>query len=117
MAECPRCHQPVKAQAVTCPVCQFHLKAFGHPGIPLHRAAGDEVLCTTCLYHEDDSCNYPQRPFAKDCILYQNVNQLTSTSTVQPQVKSSSLLQWCQQHLPTIVIGVLLLVSLLLSLL
>ncbi|MBE9205020.1 zinc ribbon domain-containing protein [Nostoc sp. LEGE 06077] len=70
---CPRCHQLVESQAITCPHCRTTLKAFGHPGIPLHRATGDEYLCNSCTYHADDTCNFPQRPYAKECTLYQNI--------------------------------------------
>ncbi|MBC6480381.1 MAG: zinc ribbon domain-containing protein [Hormoscilla sp. GM7CHS1pb] len=49
------------------------LKAYGHPGIPLHRATGDEPLCNSCTYHADDTCNFPQRPSARDCTLYQDI--------------------------------------------
>jgi hypothetical protein len=74
-ATCPRCHQKVNSQAVTCPYCRAQLKAYGHPGIPLHRATGDEYLCDSCIYHADDTCNFPQRPYAKECTLYQNIEQ------------------------------------------
>ncbi|AFY41905.1 zinc ribbon domain-containing protein [Nostoc sp. PCC 7107] len=70
---CPRCHQTVESQAITCPYCRTTLKAFGHPGIPLYRATGDEYLCDRCTYHADDTCNFPQRPYAKECTLYQNI--------------------------------------------
>jgi len=70
MPDCPRCHQPVDARAIACAHCKTPLKAFGHPGIPLYRSQPEEFLCTTCIYHEDDTCNYPQRPFAKECTLY-----------------------------------------------
>ena len=69
---CPRCQQKVDSQAIACPYCRAELKAFGHPGIPLHRAVANEYLCNTCTYHLDDSCNYPQRPLAKVCTLYEN---------------------------------------------
>lgn len=72
---CPRCHQIVESQAITCPHCRITLKAFGHPGIPLHRATGDEYLCDRCTYHADDTCNFPQRPYAKECTLYQNIDE------------------------------------------
>src|SRR6478672_3559437 len=72
MPQCPRCHQTVESQAVTCPYCQLPLKAYGHPGIPLYRAAGEAYLCDTCTYHDDDTCNFPQRPHAKECTLYQD---------------------------------------------
>ncbi len=70
MPDCPRCHQPVKTQAITCPHCHTVLKAYGHPGIPLHQATDGTYLCATCLYHADDSCTYPQRPLARECLLY-----------------------------------------------
>ncbi|PSO77158.1 MAG: zinc ribbon domain-containing protein [Cyanobacteria bacterium QS_4_48_99] len=72
MPQCHRCQQFVDAQAVSCPRCKAPLKAYGHPGIPLHQATGDEFLCDSCLYHEDDTCTLPQRPYAKTCTLYEN---------------------------------------------
>ncbi len=72
---CPRCHQLVDNQAITCPYCRTTLKAYGHPGIPLHRATGDEYLCESCTYHADNTCNFPQRPYAKDCTLYDNLDK------------------------------------------
>ncbi|MEA5513598.1 zinc ribbon domain-containing protein, partial [Nodularia sp. UHCC 0506] len=72
---CPTCHQLVDNQAITCPYCRTTLKAYGHPGIPLHRATGKEFLCDSCTYHADDTCNFPQRPYAKDCTLYENIEE------------------------------------------
>ncbi|WP_375477050.1 hypothetical protein [uncultured Nostoc sp.] len=72
---CPRCHQLIDSQAISCPYCRTILKAHGHPGIPLHRVAGDGYLCDTCTYHADDTCNFPKRPYAKDCTLYQNIEE------------------------------------------
>ncbi|WNZ24722.1 zinc-ribbon domain-containing protein [Leptolyngbya sp. NK1-12] len=80
MPTCPRCHQSIDSQAVTCPYCRTALKAYGHPGIPLYRAEGETYLCDTCTYHEDDTCNYPQRPYAKECMLYHNRLQPTVTA-------------------------------------
>lgn len=118
MAECPRCHQRVDSQAVTCPYCKFDLKAFGHPGIPLHRASGDSYLCDSCLYHQDDTCTFPQRPFAKDCTLYQNQAEAVNLSSVPSQASPRiNLIGWCRQHVTGLVVAGLLLISLLLSLL
>lgn len=75
MPDCPRCHQTVDAQAIVCPHCRTPLKAFGHPGIPLYRAEGEAYLCKTCAYDADDSCNFPQRPYARECTLYRDLNQ------------------------------------------
>lgn len=72
MPTCPRCQQSVTATAIECPTCQLTLKAHGHPGIDLHRAEGSESLCDTCTYHFDNTCNFPQRPLAQTCTLYQD---------------------------------------------
>ncbi|MBH8572279.1 zinc ribbon domain-containing protein [Nostocaceae cyanobacterium CENA369] len=81
---CPRCQQPVDSQAISCPFCRTTLKAYGHPGIPLHRAKGKEYLCDSCTYHADNSCNFPQRPYAKDCTLYENLEQSKLEREKQP---------------------------------
>ena len=75
MQTCPKCHQSVSSSAVTCPHCRTMLKAYGHPGITLHRAVGDTPLCDSCTYHADDTCNFPQRPLAQECTLYDDMNQ------------------------------------------
>lgn len=75
MPNCHRCHQVISSQAITCPHCGTVLKAFGHPGITLHRAVGDTPLCESCTYHADDTCNFPQRPYALECTLYDDMNQ------------------------------------------
>jgi Double zinc ribbon len=72
---CSRCRQLVDSQAITCPYCRITLKAYGHPGIPLHRSNGNSYLCESCVYAQDDSCNFPQRPYARDCTLYQNLEE------------------------------------------
>jgi hypothetical protein len=56
------------------------LKAHGHPGMTLHRTNGETSLCDTCTYDADDSCNFPKRPTAQTCTLYQNVNALPEPS-------------------------------------
>lgn len=78
MPTCPRCHQTVDSQAIACPYCRTALKAHGHPGIPLYRASGETYLCDSCTYHEDDTCNFPQRPYAEECTLYHDRNQPTT---------------------------------------
>jgi hypothetical protein len=72
MTTCPRCHQAVDAQAITCLHCGCVLKAHGHPGILLHRSESGQYLCSTCVYEADDTCNFPQRPYATECTLYRD---------------------------------------------
>ncbi len=74
MPSCPQCRQTVDSQAIACPHCRMPLKAHGHPGIPLYQAEGTAYLCDSCAYEADDSCNYPQRPHARSCTLYQDLN-------------------------------------------
>ncbi len=118
MPECPRCHQPVKDQAIACPYCQTPLKAYGHPGIPLYRATGEEYLCTRCLYHEDDTCNYPQRPFAKECTLFHDSAEplVPADSRYLSGGWSTALRNWCQRNTIWLVLLGLIIVSVLLSL-
>ncbi|AFY46651.1 hypothetical protein Nos7524_0745 [Nostoc sp. PCC 7524] len=86
---CPHCQQIIDSQVLTCPYCRTALKAYGHPGIPLHRANKNEYLCDSCTYHADHTCNFPQRPYAKDCTLYQNLAE--RKSQLEQQRAASSL--------------------------
>lgn len=101
MPNCPRCHQSISSNAITCPHCGMAFKAYGHPGITLHRAMGEESLCSSCTYHADDTCNFPQRPHAKECTLYQDISrpQLEAQEIYAPR---RSLIQsvklWCQRN-------------------
>jgi C4-type Zn-finger protein len=116
MPTCPRCRQFVEAQAVTCPTCQLTLKAHGHPGIPLHRSTGEEYLCETCLYHQDDTCNFPQRPFAKECTLYYNpVEQSAKQQMYRPNPQSTIGL-WIRRNTGLIALVGLIVVSLIIAL-
>jgi len=95
MPTCPRCHHLVDAQAIACPVCHTALKAHGHPGIPLYRATGAEPLCNTCIYHADDTCNFPQRPYAQECTLYVNPQM---QQLAQPAKRQDSLAMWVKRN-------------------
>lgn len=88
MPTCPRCQQFVEAQAISCPTCRLTLKAHGHPGMTLHRATGDEYLCQTCTYHEDDTCNFPQRPYATECTLYHNSTAQQQAIGYKPRLQT-----------------------------
>ncbi len=75
MPHCPHCQKPIDSHAIVCPHCRTTLKAFGHPGVPLHQARGAESLCDRCSYHADDSCNFPQRPHARTCTLFRDLDK------------------------------------------
>jgi hypothetical protein len=114
MSNCPRCQQPIKPQAITCPHCRLVLKAHGHPGIPVHRATGEAPLCDSCVYHADDTCNYPQRPHARECTLYQDIN--APKMEVKPQ-PNQSFQFWFKRNLLWILLLTLLLISFLITIL
>ncbi|MEL7521166.1 MAG: hypothetical protein AAF171_26385, partial [Cyanobacteria bacterium P01_A01_bin.116] len=79
MPTCPRCDRAIASTALRCPHCNLALKAHGHPGIDLHRAdASGPSLCATCAYDADDTCNFPKRPHAMTCTLYQDVQPALS---------------------------------------
>ncbi|MDJ1177394.1 zinc ribbon domain-containing protein [Roseofilum sp. BLCC_M91] len=97
MVQCPRCEQAIASDAVSCPHCQFILKAYGHPGITLHHSQGEGYLCDTCIYHADDSCDFPQRPMAKDCTLYHNQEQ-PLVGPPKIEYKGGSWRSWLRQN-------------------
>jgi hypothetical protein len=101
MATCPCCHQSIDSQAVRCPHCFATLKAYGHPGIPLHQATGNTFLCDSCRYHEDDSCTFPERPYAKTCTLYRDKSELIVKEVRSPLYPASpwgQLKTWCRRN-------------------
>jgi hypothetical protein len=114
MPSCPRCHQSVDSQSIACPYCRTPLKAYGHPGIPLYRAEGEAYLCDTCTYHEDDTCNYPQRPYAQECTLYHN--RLQPVAKIQRGSKQANLPLWLSGNEGWLVLAGLAGVSLLIAL-
>jgi hypothetical protein len=115
---CPRCHQIINGQAISCPQCQLLLKAHGHPGIPLHRAQENDYLCDSCSYHFDHTCNFPQYPQAKDCILYQNFEERKLEQQQQNLSHSlgTRINNWIKRHQTFLLILGLLLVCLLINL-
>ncbi|HEY9902905.1 MAG TPA: hypothetical protein V6D43_10820 [Candidatus Sericytochromatia bacterium] len=101
MVNCPRCHQSISSKVVACPHCRTVLKAYGHPGITLHRATGDAPLCDRCTYHADDTCTFPQRPYAKECTLYHDISQpqVDSDALYTPRHSLVQLVRlWCQRN-------------------
>lgn len=94
MPQCPQCHQPIDSQAVICPHCRTPLKAYGHPGITLHRSPTGTYLCETCTYHADDSCTYPQRPYAQECTLYDDLEARQQEVELWQQLQKRQKLDW-----------------------
>lgn len=114
MPLCPRCQTRVEATDLGCPACKLQLKAHGHPGVELHQAAADSVLCTTCVYHQDDSCTFPQRPLATTCTLYQSIDAEQARLTeIQP--RSPAPAQFWQRYRVWFVLLALFGISLLLT--
>lgn len=116
MVDCPTCHQAIEAQAVICPHCRTPLKAYGHPGIPLHRAQGQEFLCQSCTYHTDDTCTFPKRPYARDCTLYHDQTQPLTGAVVPALSWQRQLSLWMQRHTAILALMGLLLISFLIAL-
>ncbi|NEO75436.1 MULTISPECIES: zinc ribbon domain-containing protein [Moorena] len=119
MTNCPKCHQPINSKVITCPHCGAILKAYGHPGITLHQTTGDTPLCETCTYHADDTCTFPQRPYAKECTLYEDSSESTSEpeQIYNPQRGLlESVRLWCQRNPALLGLLVLIAASFLLAL-
>jgi len=117
MSDCPRCHQYINPQAVSCLHCGLVLKAYGHPGIPLHRATGAEPLCHSCTYHADDTCNFPQRPSARDCTLYQDLSEPIVDYHINSNIFSRQAIKfWIGRNMTWLVLLGLVIFSLLISL-
>ncbi len=113
MLNCPKCDQLISEQAIACPHCGMVLKAYGHPGITLHRATGSTSLCHSCTYHADDTCNFPQRPYAQECTLYHDLSKpLINPNPVYGKASGfvPSLRLWCQRN--TGLLGLLILATL-----
>jgi hypothetical protein len=110
MSTCPRCRQSIDTQAIKCPHCGNILKAYGHPGMTLHQATNDAYLCESCTYHEDDTCTFPQRPFAQSCILYQDKLQKPEPPITLPLTRKFK--NWCYRNRGLIFLTLILLIGL-----
>jgi Double zinc ribbon len=113
---CPKCDRIVDPQAIKCPYCNNPLKGFGHPGIPLYQAETGTYLCDRCYYHQDDSCNYPQRPYAKSCTMFHDLDTPLVAET--PQKRSlggiGGFKLWCSRNQGFLLIAGLFALSLIL---
>lgn len=96
MSTCPRCQRPIDTQAIKCPHCGTLLKAYGHPGMTLYQAKNEAYLCESCTYHEDDTCTFPQRPYAQSCILYQDKHAKIEKPISLPLTRR--IKNWCYRN-------------------
>lgn len=101
---------------MACPYCHTAIKAFGHPGIPLHHAEAKSFLCATCSYDADDTCNFPQRPYAQECTLYQDINKLSQAPKPQLNKFRWNFKSWLQRNQGLLLLLGLLLISLAIAL-
>ncbi|MEM7758976.1 MAG: zinc ribbon domain-containing protein [Cyanobacteria bacterium P01_A01_bin.40] len=118
MPSCPKCKQPVDPQIIICPQCNNPLKAFGHPGITLYQSEDNSSLCDRCTYHLDDTCNFPQRPYAKSCTLFHDADQPLVEEEVQPlsQLGWRGFKNWLYRYRGLIAIAGLIIFSVALAL-
>lgn len=117
MPSCPKCKQPVDSQALKCPKCNNILKAYGHPGIPLYQSEDSSSLCDRCSYDRDDSCNFPQRPYAKSCTLFSDVSHPLVAEPIIPASTQGwrGFKNWLYRNRGIIAIALLILVSILIA--
>lgn len=120
MPKCPHCHQVIDGEKITCPHCGHELKAFGHPGINLYYAQGKAFLCPKCIYHEDNTCNFPQRPYAKSCTLYQDIDKPAEADLIKAVYLTNSWDQtvknWCWRNRWLIILLIIIIVSIAMTL-
>ncbi|NJO12040.1 MAG: zinc-ribbon domain-containing protein [Leptolyngbyaceae cyanobacterium SL_1_1] len=114
MPTCPKCHNSVSATATECPYCRMELAAYGHPGMKVLRSQTAEPLCLTCAYHEDDTCNFPKRPHAMDCMLYRDRTQ--PTPSVSQYSSSFQLKLWLKRNMGLIALVGLIVLSIAIAL-
>ncbi|MGL5077193.1 MAG: zinc ribbon domain-containing protein, partial [Waterburya sp.] len=74
--------------------------------------------CDRCIYDQDDSCNFPQRPYAKSCTLFHDAakplipDQVTPTS----QMGWAGIKNWFYRYRALIAIAILIVLSVFLAL-
>jgi len=115
MPACPRCDRTLLSTAITCPHCQLQLKAHGHPGMSLNRTKDNRILCATCLYDADDSCNFSKRPNATSCTLYQNSEENADISIRRERKPLYTVPWWRQSTQPWLAVGLLIAISILIA--
>jgi len=75
--ECPRCGASRTRSQIACPACGKVFTAYGHPGLTVFTAEPGQLLCTTCRYHAEGTCDLPNYPEATECTLYRDLNRIS----------------------------------------
>ncbi|MGK7923111.1 MAG: ATP-binding protein [Trichodesmium sp.] len=57
----------------------------------LHKGAGKESLCQSCIYDAYDSCNVSERPLVNECTLYENQLEINSISPYRNSLKGIAM--------------------------
>ncbi|ELR96813.1 zinc ribbon domain-containing protein [Gloeocapsa sp. PCC 73106] len=117
MPICPHCQHEIATEAVICPYCRKELRAYGHRGIPLYYAEPTKFLCDRCLYEQDDTCTFPQRPYAKTCTLYQEQSVEIAPTPPKQRFSLLTLRYWWERHRGLLLLFSLILISLIFALL
>jgi len=105
-------------QAISCPHCDMPLKAFGHPGIPLYQSNDGVSLCDRCIYDQDDTCNFPNRPHALSCTLFHDYDKSLVPEQFIPRSQKgwSGFKYWLFRYRGLLAIILLIVMSILLAL-
>jgi hypothetical protein len=77
-------------------------------------------LCECCLYHRDNSCTYPQRPHAKSCILFHDIERplTVEKADYKPQWQAfRGIRMRCYYHRRWAIVAVLIGISIAITLL
>ncbi len=83
----------------------------------LNRTKDNRILCTTCIYDADDSCNFAKRPNATSCTLYQDIKQAADASADIAKQPLYALPWWRKVNRVWLALGLLIAISLLVTLL
>ena len=82
----------------------------------LYQATDGQPLCITCTYHADDTCNFPKRPLAMDCTLYDDMRKPVTASS-KGYTGSFRFQSWVKRKAGLLALIGLVLISLLVALL
>ncbi len=86
--------------------------------MPLYRTTDGTVLCDRCVYDEDNTCNFPQRPHAQSCTMFRD--RTLSLREIEVKVNRrgglGGIQNWIQRYRGAIALTIIIAVALLLAL-